>query len=207
MSEIINQGFEDLIIDSEAFSLSDESHLVEIAKINLGELSAAKSNDEGLAQAGEIDSIESEENSQYEIPGAIHDIVTGLGLKVDFTKIPDKLEFKIGEVADLLGLKTYVLRFWETEFDALKPIKSKNNQRAYRRKDVETAFLIKSLLYDERYSIEGARAALRRAKSQVKQSEHLIEMAGKQDHAVTCLQRLVAEIQAFRNHLEKRYPK
>jgi DNA-binding transcriptional MerR regulator len=72
-------------------------------------------------------------------------------------KIPDKVFFRIGEVARLLGVKTYVLRYWETEFPTLAPQKSASNQRVYRRADVETLLLIKHLLYEEKYSIEGAR--------------------------------------------------
>lgn len=82
--------------------------------------------------------------------------------------IPDKLAFKIGEVADLLGIKQYVLRYWEGEFEALKPKKSAHNQRMYSRRDVETAFMIKKLLYRDRFSIEGARKALRSLKKKVK---------------------------------------
>jgi len=72
-------------------------------------------------------------------------------------QIPDKLYFKIGEVASLLQLKTHVLRYWETEFPVLQPIKSRSNQRLYRRKDVETALLIKELLYRQGFTIAGAR--------------------------------------------------
>ena len=71
--------------------------------------------------------------------------------------IPDKLYFKIGEVAALLQIKTHVLRYWETEFKALQPVKSRANQRLYRRKDVETALLIKDLLYRQGFTIAGAR--------------------------------------------------
>ena len=71
--------------------------------------------------------------------------------------IPDKLYFKIGEVASLLDIKTHVLRYWETEFTALQPVKSRSNQRLYRRKDVETALLIKALLYQQGFTIAGAR--------------------------------------------------
>lgn len=74
--------------------------------------------------------------------------------------IPDKLFFKIGEVADLLDLKTHVLRYWETEFSCLKPVKSRSNQRLYRRQDVETALLIKDLLYQQGFTIAGARNQL-----------------------------------------------
>jgi len=72
-------------------------------------------------------------------------------------EIPDKLYFKIGEVAALLKVKTHVLRYWETEFSALQPVKSRSNQRLYRRKDVETALLIKDLLYRQGFTIAGAR--------------------------------------------------
>ena len=76
-------------------------------------------------------------------------------------EIPDKLYFKIGEVASLLAVKTHVLRYWETEFKALQPVKSRTNQRLYRRKDVETALLIKDLLYRQGFTIAGARKKLR----------------------------------------------
>ena len=76
------------------------------------------------------------------------------------TEIPDKLFFRIGEVAALLELKTHVLRYWETEFPVLQPVKSRTNQRLYRRKDVETALLIKDLLYRQGFTIAGARQQL-----------------------------------------------
>lgn len=78
--------------------------------------------------------------------------------------IPNKLFFRIGEVADLLELKAYVLRFWETEFPMVSPSKSRSGQRVYRKKDVEMLFLIKHLLYVERFSIEGARKRIRELK-------------------------------------------
>lgn len=99
-------------------------------------------------------------------------------LESELGKIPDKLAFKIGEVADLIGVKAYVLRYWETEFDVLKPKKSKHNQRMYERKDVENLFLIKKLLYRDRFSIEGARAALKKLKKdnvRVKQIKTIAE--------------------------------
>src|SRR5277367_3548736 len=75
-------------------------------------------------------------------------------------EIPDKLYFKIGEVAELLGVEPYVLRYWETEFSVLSPKKSGTGHRLYRRKDVETLLRIKHLLYEKRFTIEGARQAL-----------------------------------------------
>src|SRR5947208_6128814 len=75
--------------------------------------------------------------------------------------VPDKLYFRIGEVSELCRLPAYVLRFWETEFPQLKPIKSSTGQRMYRRKDVEAVLRIKKLLYEEGSTIAGARQQLR----------------------------------------------
>ena len=76
--------------------------------------------------------------------------------------IPDKLYFRIGEVARLCRLPAYVLRFWETEFPQLKPTKSSTGQRMYRRRDVENVVRIKHLLYEEGFTIQGARQCLTR---------------------------------------------
>jgi DNA-binding transcriptional MerR regulator len=75
--------------------------------------------------------------------------------------VPDKLYFRIGEVSTLCRLPAYVLRFWETEFPQLKPVKSSTGQRMYRRKDVEAVLRIKKLLYEEGFTIAGARQQLR----------------------------------------------
>jgi DNA-binding transcriptional MerR regulator len=75
-------------------------------------------------------------------------------------EIPNKLYFRIGEVSRLVGVEPHVLRYWETEFAALKPKKGGTKQRLYRRKDVEIALEIKRLLYERRYTIEGARKHL-----------------------------------------------
>ena len=75
-------------------------------------------------------------------------------------EIPDKLYFRIGEVSRLAGIKPYVLRFWESEFPALGPKKSGTGHRLYRRKEVELVLEIKRLLYEKRYTIEGARKFL-----------------------------------------------
>src|ERR1700759_4820738 len=72
-------------------------------------------------------------------------------------EIPDKLYFRIGDVARLCEVPAYVLRFWETEFPQLKPNKGGTGQRLYRKRDVEMALRIKSLLYDQGYTIPGAR--------------------------------------------------
>jgi DNA-binding transcriptional MerR regulator len=82
--------------------------------------------------------------------------------------IPDKLYFRIGDVAQLCDVPAYVLRFWETEFPQLKPNKGGTGQRLYRKRDVEMAMRIKSLLYDQGYTIPGARQVF---KSEAKAKE------------------------------------
>ena len=76
------------------------------------------------------------------------------------TQIPDKFHFKIGEVSRILGVKPYVLRFWETEF-RITPAKNRSQHRVYKRQEVETLLEIKRLLYEERFTIEGARVKLK----------------------------------------------
>jgi DNA-binding transcriptional MerR regulator len=81
--------------------------------------------------------------------------------KGDDILIPDKLYFRIGEVATLCRLPAYVLRFWESEFPQLKPVKSSTGQRMYRKRDVENVLRIKQLLYEQGFTISGARQQLR----------------------------------------------
>ena len=85
--------------------------------------------------------------------------------KADEVFIPDKLYFRIGEVATLCRLPAYVLRFWESEFPQLKPVKSSTGQRMYRRRDVESVLRIKQLLYDQGFTIVGARSSCAREKN------------------------------------------
>jgi len=86
--------------------------------------------------------------------------MTDVALQTGPPEIPDKLYFRIGEVSELLGLEPYVLRYWETEFPLLSPKKSGTGHRLYRRKDVELLLRIKHLLYEKRFTIEGARQTL-----------------------------------------------
>src|ERR1700749_2067559 len=81
--------------------------------------------------------------------------------KTEQVLIPDKLYFRIGEVASLCHLPAYVLRFWESEFPQLKPVKSSTGQRMYRKRDVESVLRIKQLLYAQGFTISGARQQLR----------------------------------------------
>jgi DNA-binding transcriptional MerR regulator len=87
-------------------------------------------------------------------------LMTDVAVQSGPPDIPDKLYFKIGEVSDLLGVEPYVLRYWESEFPSLSPKKSGTGHRLYRRKDVELLLRIKHLLYDRRFTIEGARQSL-----------------------------------------------
>jgi DNA-binding transcriptional MerR regulator len=75
--------------------------------------------------------------------------------------IPDKLYFRIGEVAEIIGVPSYVLRFWETEFPYIRPKRTDSGQRLYRRNDVELILTIKHLLHEKRFTIEGAKQHLR----------------------------------------------
>ena len=84
-----------------------------------------------------------------------------VSVPVNASGIPDKPYFKIGEAARICGVKPYVLRYWETEFRSLRPQKTPSQQRLYRRKDVELLLQIRHLLYEKRFTIEGARARLR----------------------------------------------
>jgi DNA-binding transcriptional MerR regulator len=76
-------------------------------------------------------------------------------------ELPDKLFFKIGDVAQIVGVRTHVLRYWESEFPALKPMKTRGAHRVYKRRDVELAMLIKRLVHDEGFTIPGARKRLK----------------------------------------------
>ncbi|HXK11292.1 MAG TPA: MerR family transcriptional regulator [Vicinamibacteria bacterium] len=79
---------------------------------------------------------------------------------MDSKQIPNKLFFKIGEVCELTDTQPYVLRYWESEFPALAPAKNSSGQRIYRRKDIETVLRIKQLLYEEGFTIAGAKKRL-----------------------------------------------
>ena len=91
--------------------------------------------------------------------------------------IPDKLYFKIGEVAEIIGVKPYVLRYWETEFPDLAPGKSQSKQRLYKRKEVEAILKVRDLLYKEKFTIDGARKRLKQLTSRSRLPEEFAEQA------------------------------
>jgi DNA-binding transcriptional MerR regulator len=113
-------------------------------------------------------------------------------------QLPDKLYFKIGEVADLVGVKPYVLRYWESEFSILKPTKTKSKHRLYRRKDVETLLQIKQLLHNERFTIEGAR---KRIKSLPKEDRRQAELPLADRTYRSVLVRIKKDIEALHRML------
>jgi DNA-binding transcriptional MerR regulator len=112
-------------------------------------------------------------------------------------EIPDKFYFKIGEVSSLLGVKPYVVRFWETEFD-LAPAKNRSRHRVYKKHEVETLLEIRRLLYDERFTIEGAQKKLKeRMKNKSKQLG--LNLEDKKQKAV--LQKVKKDLEKIREML------
>jgi DNA-binding transcriptional MerR regulator len=116
------------------------------------------------------------------------------------SEIPDKLYFRIGEVARLCEVPAYVLRFWESEFPQLKPNKGGTGQRLYRRRDVEMALRVKSLLKEEGYTIPGARAVL---KAEFKQKEPQLSLISTGGPDIKQLRGLRRELEAIAAMLAK----
>ena len=113
--------------------------------------------------------------------------------------IPNKLYFKIGEVSTITGVEPYVLRYWESEFKAIKPSRTQSKQRIYRRKDVELILEIKKILYEEKFTIAGARKRLQTVKSESKKQLNF-DFAAKKDHQKV-LKEIKAELKALRKLL------
>ena len=113
------------------------------------------------------------------------------------TEIPDKLFFRIGEVATLTGVAPYVLRYWESEFKLLRPQKNEAGQRVYRRRDVELIVQIKHLLYEERLTLEGARKRLRQDAPQRKQ----MDLPLADPHSRQTLRRIKGRLEGLRRLL------
>ena len=112
--------------------------------------------------------------------------------------IPDKLFFRIGEVAELTGVPPYVLRYWESEFKLLRPRKNHAGQRVYRRPDIELVLRIKRLLYEDRLTLEGAKKRLlQEARGRVQQ----LELPGADAHTLEVLRGLRAHLEGMRRIL------
>jgi DNA-binding transcriptional MerR regulator len=133
--------------------------------------------------------------SGISLPAALCDEL----LLKEIAAIPDRFGFRIGDVAELLGIKTYILRYWETEFDLLKPKKAANNQRYYTKKHVENAFLIRKLLHRDKFSIQGARAALRELKNVVKKEKDWTSINSKVGGLEERVEHLLVELRQLRN--------
>lgn len=133
--------------------------------------------------------------SAYNLPAALCDET----LLEELNTIPDKMGFKIGDVADMLGIKQYVLRYWETEFDVLRPKKASNNQRYYTKRDVENAYLIRKLLHRDRFSIEGARSAMKELKAHIRKEKDWSQVNQRIDGVHERLEDLALEIRKMRS--------
>ena len=124
-------------------------------------------------------------------------------IKSQMNSLPDKLNFKIGEAGNITGLPNHVLRYWEKEFPILKPEKFTNKQRMYSKKDIEILLLIKLLLYEEKFSIEGLRKHLPSYYRQLKQTQK--EIYNSQAPSLPIEQkvhRLLSSISQLRTEIE-----
>ena len=117
-------------------------------------------------------------------------------------EIPDKLYFRIGEVSELVGVEPYVLRYWETEFPAVGPKKSDTGHRMYRRKEVELLLRIKYLLYEKKYTIEGARQYLQ-SESMVGKRKRPVKNEQRELFSVDALPEIRKELAAILDLLKK----
>jgi len=128
------------------------------------------------------------------------------------TEIPDRLYFRIGDVAKICGVEPYVLRFWETQFPNLKPNKGGTGQRLYRRREVELALRIKQLVHHEGYTLAGARQALEAApRARASQSQGVLPLTSEQaqqrlDAASAVIGRARAELRELARQLAVEQP-
>ena len=113
--------------------------------------------------------------------------------------IPDKFYFKIGEVSKILAVRPYVIRFWETEFD-ITPAKNRSRHRVYNKQDLETLLEIKHLLYEERFTIEGARNKL---KEKIKEKNKQMKLTWEDKSQKTLLQRVKKDLTKIREMLKR----
>ncbi|MCP5462709.1 MAG: MerR family transcriptional regulator [bacterium] len=118
-------------------------------------------------------------------------------------EIPNKLYFNIGEVSALTGLEPHVLRFWENEFNELKPKKTKTGRRAYQRKDIEVILNIKQMLYEQHFTIQGARRQLHLKKEGVsdikKHDDKFFLLRGIRERLIGLQQDIYNDKQHFSN--------
>lgn len=113
---------------------------------------------------------------------------------------PDKLFYRIGEVADIVGIQSHVLRYWETEFPQLRPQKNRSGHRIYEKRDIELIRKIKSLLYDHGYTIPGAQKELQRI---LRERKELEERHQEEATLVILINNLKTELQSILELLDK----
>ena len=111
------------------------------------------------------------------------------------TRLPEKIYFKIGEVSEIVGVEPYVLRYWETEFELLKPSKAPSKHRLYKKRDVELLLEIKRLLYSEGFTIEGARKKLKESK---KDEKNQLKLPLTEQKYKSALVKLKKELESLR---------
>jgi len=111
------------------------------------------------------------------------------------SRLPEKIYFKIGEVSEIVAVEPYVLRYWETEFELLKPSKAPSKHRLYKKRDVELLLEIKRLLYTEGFTIEGARKKLREAK---KEEKNQLKLPLSEQKYKSALVKLKKELETLR---------
>ena len=113
-------------------------------------------------------------------------------------RLPEKIYFKIGEVSEIVGVEPYVLRYWETEFDLLRPSKAPSKHRLYKKRDVELLLDIKRLLYSEGFTIEGARRKLKETK---KEDKDQLKLPLAEQKYKTALVKLKKDLESLRKLL------
>jgi DNA-binding transcriptional MerR regulator len=113
-------------------------------------------------------------------------------------RLPEKIYFKIGEVSEIVGVEPYVLRYWETEFDLLRPAKAPSKHRLYKKRDVELLLDIKRLLYKEGFTIEGARRKLKETKREDKDQ---LKLPLSEQRYKTALLKLRKDLESLRKLL------
>lgn len=119
------------------------------------------------------------------------------------TPVPDKLFFRIGEVAELTGVPPYVLRYWESEFKLLRPRKNHAGQRVYRKHDVQLVLRIKGLLYEDRLTLEGAK---KRLQQESRQRNQQLELPGQDPQVAAALREIRRRLEAMRQVLRRTSP-
>ncbi len=117
--------------------------------------------------------------------------------------IPNKLYFKIGEVSKITGVEPYILRYWESEFKLVRPYRTKSNQRLYRKKDVESILKIKKMLYEEKFTIAGAKMKLRDAVPKEKEKEKQLALDFAPQKYREFIEEIKTDLQQMRDMLLK----